>query len=592
LLLSVLVLPQATAFAAGDAAHAPVSGPSSSVIPAKPAGGMLSPQAFTDNATSPAKFDLAAARGSRSSRSLAALPPLEPVQVDSGSAYWVGDYLCVDGIVTNDYTYALNAVQVTVTLKDLSDNVVATQTNYASTYRLAPEEFASFKTMFYLPPDEGSYVIEAVGCQEFDTMPVSLTPGSASYDEDEYGVRYYSQVFRNDSPYTVEQPLVGGWELDAENNLIDTFFDYDDTVQIAPGGSWIGEFTGENVDGIVDWPYAYAEAWPVSYDIASGRVTRVTGASRYDVAASLARKGWDPTQTKAWTGVYDVIITNGENGKEADPLAAAGLAGAYNCPVLLTGTTSLPTATKTILTQIAAANPGVRIHIIGGTGSVPDARWSDIRRIPGISATKDRIAGADRYAVSAAIATRIVKVLGPDAIGGVMLVAGDNPAAFYDALAASPIAFSNSMPMLAVKKGSVPASVNTVLKSAALVNKPRYAASSSYYIAGSLSGAKRLTSSSNRYTAASAISKYAIAQGWSWPSDVGLAAKLPDALTGGTYLGKVGGVMLFTDSSTAIQSASKSFISANSADITNGWVIGGGVSVPVAQETSFRGLLQ
>ena len=345
--------------------------------------------------------------------------------------------------------------------------------------------------------------------------------------------------------------------------------------------------TGVKADRTLRAVFAVDESIP-------GVVTRIAGATRFDVAANLARKGWDPANTKAWTGVKHVIVANGENGKEADPLAAAGLAGAYDCPVLLTAAASLPAATKTTIAEIAKKNPGLRVHIIGGTGSVPDARWTQIKAIPGVSATKDRIAGATRYDVSAAIANRIVTVVtDPDDIEGVILVAADSPAAFYDALAASPIAYSNKMPMLAVQKGSVPPSVAAVLKSTALKSKPRYAASSATYIgAGSLSTAIRLTTSANRYTAANEIAKKAIAMNWATPMDTGLAAKLPDALTGGTYLGKRGGLMLFTDSTGVIQSASKSFITEKKSAITNGWVIGGTGSVPPTQEISFRNLLK
>ena len=127
--------------------------------------------------------------------------------------------------------------------------------------------------------------------------------------------------------------------------------------------------------------------------------------------------------------------------------------------MLLTQTNALPAATKAIITEIAKAQPGVKIHLIGGTSSLPDARWSDIKKIKGVSTTPDRIAGANRYDVSANIANRIVSRKGAAAVGGLILIAADNPAAFYDALAASPIAYAKTMPMLSVKKGSVPPSV-------------------------------------------------------------------------------------------------------------------------------------
>jgi len=330
------------------------------------------------------------------------------------------------------------------------------------------------------------------------------------------------------------------------------------------------------------------------FEVATRPVVRLSGNDRYATAAALARKGWDPNGTRAWAGVKHIVIANGEPGKEADPVTAAGLAGLYESPVLTVQIARVPSATKNIITEIALKNPGVRIHIVGSTAVVPDARWNDIKKIPGVSQVKDRVAGRDRYETSAAIANRIVSIEGTGAIQGFILIAADNPAAFYDALAASPVAYAQKMPMLSVKKKSIPRSVARVLGSADLKTKPRYAASSATYI-GSVpaAGATRLTTSWNRYTAATQIAVYATAPARMWTSlqDTALAATLPDALTGGAFLGRVGGVMLFTDSSSAIQSTSKAFIKTNKLSISDGWVIGGTPVVPAAQETSFRNLL-
>ena len=322
-------------------------------------------------------------------------------------------------------------------------------------------------------------------------------------------------------------------------------------------------------------------------------VKRIAGSDRYGTAAAIARRGWDPNGDISWSGVEHIVIANGEPGKESDPLSAAGLAGIYDAPVLTVQATKLPSATKTVITEIARENPGVRVHIVGGTSVVPDARWNEIKRIPGVSQVKDRFAGRDRFETSALMATRMVGVEGADAINGVILIAGDNPAAFYDALAASPIAYAQTMPMLSVQKTQIPTSVRNVLNTAALKDKPRYAASSATYI-GSVpaAGALRMTTTSNRYTAATQITKFAaIDRDWTSRADTALASKLPDALTGGAFLGRVGGIMLFTDSAGSIQSTSEAFITGNKDGIVNGWVIGGTSVVPKAQETSFRNLL-
>jgi len=324
-----------------------------------------------------------------------------------------------------------------------------------------------------------------------------------------------------------------------------------------------------------------------------GKVTRVAGADRFAVAAAMAREGWDPAKTKAWTGVTHVIVTNGETGKEADPLAAAGLSGAFNAPVLLVKASGMPASTKTLITEIAAKRKAqgqkLSVIIVGGTASVPDAVWNQIRVIPGVNATKDRVAGADRYAVSAEIAKRVIAKRGAANVPGAILIAADNPNAFYDALAASPIAYQTGMPMLSVKKAAVPSSVMSVLNSAGLKGKPRYAASGTGYIgAGAGAGAQRMTANSNRFTAAVDIAKFATGKGWLAVTDAGMAAKLPDSLAGGAFLGKRGGVLLFTESTNAIQSTTKAYITANAKKVDFGWVLGGTASVPAGQESSFR----
>jgi hypothetical protein len=327
----------------------------------------------------------------------------------------------------------------------------------------------------------------------------------------------------------------------------------------------------------------------------TSKVTRIPGADRYAVAAGLAKQGWDPTGDGSWEGVNDIIIANGENGKEADPLAAAGLASVWGAPVLLTKASGLPAATKDVITKIAEANPDVCVHIIGGTGSVPDARWNDIRKIRGVSPDKDRIEGADRYEVTANIALRMLDYYDPAEMPGVLIVAGDNSAAFYDALAASPIAYNNAMPMLSVRKGSVPPSVASVLGTE-LDGVPRFVVSSSTYVSDStkvkVGATRRLATTSDRYLAATQIANVALAEEWLGANSTAVAAKLPDALTGGVFAGRSRGVMLFTDSTKTMKTASSGFITTHKAEIGNGWVFGGTGSVTSQVETKYRNLLK
>jgi len=323
-------------------------------------------------------------------------------------------------------------------------------------------------------------------------------------------------------------------------------------------------------------------------------VGRISGSDRYAVAVGIARTGW-PTPS----AVTDVIIANGETGKEADPLAAAGLAGAYDAPVVLTQAARLPAATRSYLTQVAAARKAagktLSVHIVGGPASVPDARWNEIRAIPGVSATKDRLSGADRYAVTVTIANRIVSRKGIGAVNGVLIINAENPSAFYDALAASPIAFSRTMPMLGVKAGSVPACVGNALASGPLATKTnRYVVSSPTFVSArvysQVKASKRLATKADRYAAAAEISTQGLALGMG-PTSVGVASALPDALTGGALFGKKGGVMLFT-TSTVLSAPTKSWLGVNKAGVRSVTVLGGTASVSDSVKTSIAAALK
>jgi hypothetical protein len=319
-------------------------------------------------------------------------------------------------------------------------------------------------------------------------------------------------------------------------------------------------------------------------------VKRLEGGDRYAVAVNIAR-----TAYPGWTGLRHVVVACGEDRAMADPLAAAGLAGVYDAPVLLVKSYAIPSNTLNALKGIGTVNPGVQIHIVGGTGSVPDSLRTQMGRIAGV-AKVDRVAGRDRYEVTAAIADRMNQVA-PGQMPAALIVCAENPAAFYDALAASPASFSRKMPMLAVRTSAqVPPSVRSRL-STYFVGKPRYVVSGRTYVSdavySAVGGSVRLTSSSDRYVAAKEIAEKLVAPGRAWQSatDVGLAAKLPDSLTGGTFMGHARGVLLFTDSTTVMRSAPRAFITANKPAIARGWIFGGTASVPLAVETTYRNLL-
>lgn len=309
-------------------------------------------------------------------------------------------------------------------------------------------------------------------------------------------------------------------------------------------------------------------------------VDRIDGKNRYVVAVEAAKRAYP-----GYVGVTDVVIASGDDAAMADPLAAAGLAGAYDAPILLVNKTALPTWTRAALVSMASVNHNLKVHVVGGTGSVPVAVANAIAAVPNVNKSIQRISGSDRYAVTANIATAMVaKMGGVSNIPGVLIVSSENPAAFYDALAASPIAQRQHMPMLGVRAASVPKSVSDVLR-LTFPNTTRWVVSSSTYISNGVVGQvvgtmPRFTNSVDRYQAAADIARMATdTHPWLSPNNSAMAAKLSDALTGGAFAGKTGGAMLFTDSTGTLRSAPLSYFTAHRAEISQGWVLGGTSSV-------------
>ncbi|MFB2584500.1 cell wall-binding repeat-containing protein [Herbiconiux liukaitaii] len=164
-------------------------------------------------------------------------------------------------------------------------------------------------------------------------------------------------------------------------------------------------------------------------------VSRISGADRYELAARIAR------QTAP--GRSDVVyIASGATYPDA---LSAGPAVVHRGGVLLlVPPTSLPASVSTAL---AALDPST-VVVVGGTASVPDAVVSAIRStVP--RATVSRLAGADRYEVSRAVARSAFDA----PTSGVFLATGRT---FPDALSAGAAASKLGFPVLLVD-GAQPA---------------------------------------------------------------------------------------------------------------------------------------
>jgi hypothetical protein len=94
-----------------------------------------------------------------------------------------------------------------------------------------------------------------------------------------------------------------------------------------------------------------------------------------------------------------------------------------------------------------------------------------------------------------------------------------------------------------------------------------------------------------RYETAIAIADNAVAYGALTRSNVGLAAKLPDALTGGSLMGMRDGVLLLTDGTTLTPST-KTWLTTHKMSVAEVCVFGGPLSITEVVKTQVGNALQ
>lgn len=315
-------------------------------------------------------------------------------------------------------------------------------------------------------------------------------------------------------------------------------------------------------------------------------LARISGADRYVVSITMAKNAFGA----AFPGVTDLVVASGEDAAQADMLSASGLAGTFNAPMLIVQPTSLRTD---IRNTIAAMPAGVKVHIVGGTASVSTAVQTAIDNLPN-TGTVDRIAGADRYLTAAAVASRMKTELGSAMPTTTVLVNGNLSASVFDALTASPISWKNRFPVLLVTNTGVPAATSNALTNLGLTNR--------YIIGGTVAVPESVRTSlgiptgnriagADRYSTAAAAASRAQAEGWLTNSYFGFASATPDAATGGAFMGKRGGSLLYVTSA-SVPSGTSNFLNANKAGVIGGHVLGGTTAVPESVRLQLLGFMQ
>jgi stage II sporulation protein D len=173
-------------------------------------------------------------------------------------------------------------------------------------------------------------------------------------------------------------------------------------------------------------------------------VTRYSGTTPYAVAAAVAKVN----RTSAST----VVIASGEDKARAAAAVTGPLAQALKAPLLLTKASGLPSSTRSELSRRSGALTSA--VVVGGPALV-SSTVVDQLKARGLSVT--RISGADRYALSAAVARRIAKV---HAVDTAVVASGS---VLADAVAAGGPAGRLGEPVLLTKSGALPSSVSSAL---------------------------------------------------------------------------------------------------------------------------------
>jgi putative cell wall-binding protein len=313
---------------------------------------------------------------------------------------------------------------------------------------------------------------------------------------------------------------------------------------------------------------------------------RLDGPDRFASSVEIARASFDPHSEGDWPGVTDAVIASGEDRSATDALAAAGLCWTYDAPLLLVGSTSAPTAVKDALAEMRSANGPVRLWIVGGEQAIRSVPVvEELESVAGTASA--RAAGPDRFSTARACERRMLS----DGYGSVdatlpaiLLANGADPPSFADALALSPISANQGAPVLLVKRDSVPAQTASELENRSfervvIAGGPvAVSQDNAEGVAEHAGQTPERWFGADRYETATVVAAKAEETGWLGASTIGIAARLPDALSGGAAVGRSGGVLLFTETD-SLPGVTRDWIAARKDRVEHCWVLGGPKSV-------------
>ncbi|SDY85810.1 WD40-like Beta Propeller Repeat [Herbiconiux ginsengi] len=174
----------------------------------------------------------------------------------------------------------------------------------------------------------------------------------------------------------------------------------------------------------------------------SPTVTRIAGADRFDVSVAVSASAFGQS------GESTPVAYVASGAVFPDALSGSAAAGYAGGPVLLVTKDSVPTL---VAAELGRLRPGA-IVVLGGTNTIDDSVTATLSRI----APTSRVAGADRFAVSANVSAGTFPV-------GTHTVFVASGAVFPDALSGSAAAIRRVGPVLLVTADGIPEPVKTEL---------------------------------------------------------------------------------------------------------------------------------
>lgn len=182
----------------------------------------------------------------------------------------------------------------------------------------------------------------------------------------------------------------------------------------------------------------------------SAPIEKLYGATEYDTAVAVSKKGWP-------SGSNKVVIVNGDI--IADGIAATPLASTYDAPILIVKKDTLP---QVINEELKRLNPE-EVIVIGGTSTINNSVYNSIAS--STNAKMSRIWGNDRNETSLKIAQEIDKNHDVNKVFIANGFKGD-----IDALTIAAKAGEDKQPIILTDKSIIPTDTYNWMKTESLTN--------------------------------------------------------------------------------------------------------------------------